>query len=450
MSTSIAVVVFVISLVLMLGATDLLVQGLDHLGVRLSLSEGLLGLLTALGADSPEISSAIVALQGGYHAVGLGVVIGSNLFNLAALLGLGAVLAGRVSVQRASLVVDGGVGLLVTFVMAALILHLAAPALCAIVLLLLLIPYVAALAVSPQRLAKLALPDRWSSRLAATVKAIDEEAAEDPRVSQTGAKRGAVVLIIPALAVIVSGSVGLVQAAVTLATAWRIPEAIVGTVILAGLTSLPNAYAAARLALHGRGAALVSETFNSNTINLVVGLRDTCPGVWSEWCSRQPDTGSPVAAAHDDCGTRLAGSARRSLEIWRVWYHCRLSVVCARPDRLTIPFRCLQRVSRDVSMKAWGVAACYSVGRGKQTGTLQGCVASGPVGYTLGSSSPSRCLTARRFRFPETVSCRSSSYRCVMLVALAWRTPTSLVLLVAFVGRSPCSSPIRLGVPSDL
>ncbi len=45
-----------------------------------------------------------------------------------------------------------------------------------------------------------------------------------------------------------------------------------GTVVLAALTSLPNAYAAARLALQGRGAAVVSETLNSNTINVLAGI----------------------------------------------------------------------------------------------------------------------------------------------------------------------------------
>ncbi len=275
MSAGVAVAVFVVCLAAMLGATDLLVRGLDRLGARLGLSEGLLGLLTALGADAPEISSAIAALQGGHGAVGLGVVLGSNIFNLAALLGLGAVLAGRVRVQRASLALDGGIGLLVTLVIAALVLRLVATALCMILLLLLLAPYVAALATSPQRLAHLALLRRWSEwseRLSLAVDALDHEAAEDPRVGGAAQAMGSVAIIVPALAVIVGGSIGVVQAAVTLAAAWRVPESIVGTLVLASLTSLPNAYAAARLALQGRGVALVSETFNSNTINLVAGI----------------------------------------------------------------------------------------------------------------------------------------------------------------------------------
>jgi Ca2+/Na+ antiporter len=47
---------------------------------------------------------------------------------------------------------------------------------------------------------------------------------------------------------------------------------LLGALALAGLTSVPNAYAAASLALKGHGAAVVSVTLNSNTINLVAGL----------------------------------------------------------------------------------------------------------------------------------------------------------------------------------
>jgi cation:H+ antiporter len=79
-------------------------------------------------------------------------------------------------------------------------------------------------------------------------------------------------LIVVALGVIVAGSIGLVRSTLTLANAWGLPHDLVGVFVLAGLTGLPNAYAAARLALHGRGTEVVSEAFNSNTINLLVGI----------------------------------------------------------------------------------------------------------------------------------------------------------------------------------
>lgn len=42
--------------------------------------------------------------------------------------------------------------------------------------------------------------------------------------------------------------------------------------MLAALTGLPNSITAIRLARKGSGAAAITETFNSNTINILVGL----------------------------------------------------------------------------------------------------------------------------------------------------------------------------------
>jgi Ca2+/Na+ antiporter len=71
---------------------------------------------------------------------------------------------------------------------------------------------------------------------------------------------------------IVAGSAGMVQAALSLGDRWHISRAVLGMLILAPLTSLPNAITAIRLGLARRGAALVGETFNSNTINLAGGV----------------------------------------------------------------------------------------------------------------------------------------------------------------------------------
>jgi cation:H+ antiporter len=82
-----------------------------------------------------------------------------------------------------------------------------------------------------------------------------------------------VLLIIPpALAIIVIGSIGMVHAGIKLGHAAGIPDVLIGTLVLAVVTSLPNAYTGVRLGLARRGSALVSETMNSNTINLVGGL----------------------------------------------------------------------------------------------------------------------------------------------------------------------------------
>src|SRR5215471_9044730 len=103
MTPAAATPLFVASIALMLAASAVFARRLDHIGLRLGLPEAMLGLLTALAADAPEISSAIAALVQGEHGLAVGVVVGSNAFNLAAMLGLSAVVTARVRARHETL-----------------------------------------------------------------------------------------------------------------------------------------------------------------------------------------------------------------------------------------------------------------------------------------------------------------------------------------------------------
>ena len=102
-----AAIVFPAAAVLSLGASALLVSRLERLAKRWQLTEATLGLVVALAADSPEITSAITASAHGQGSIGAGVVLGSNVFNLAALLGLGAIVARRVQLHRKVVTFEG-------------------------------------------------------------------------------------------------------------------------------------------------------------------------------------------------------------------------------------------------------------------------------------------------------------------------------------------------------
>src|SRR5215472_3418096 len=104
MTPAVAAPVFLVSIAVMLLASA-------QVALRLGLPETLLGLLTALAADAPEISSAISALVQNQHAVAVGVVVGSNAFNIAAMLGLSAVVAARVRARHEALELEAFVGL---------------------------------------------------------------------------------------------------------------------------------------------------------------------------------------------------------------------------------------------------------------------------------------------------------------------------------------------------
>ena len=111
MSSPWAAAVFMVAAALSLCASAVLVVRLERVGARLGLSEALLGLVAALAADTPEVTSAVTALAHGQHDVGTGVVLGSNVFNLAALIGLGAVVAGGIKLHRRVVLFEGTVAL---------------------------------------------------------------------------------------------------------------------------------------------------------------------------------------------------------------------------------------------------------------------------------------------------------------------------------------------------
>lgn len=252
MALWLALPLFCASVVVTLAAAALFADRLDHIGPRVGLPEALTGLVTALAADGPEISSALIALAQGNKRVSIGVVLGSNVFNLAAMIGLSAIVAGAVRLGRRGLVIEGSVALLAALFATGVITGVLGAWAATALLLATLVPYLLLIGRGPphagSRLARAAVP------------------SDDPALWRP---IGVAAL---AVALIVAGSLGMVNSAVSIGDRWGIPAAIVGTLILASLTSLPNAFTAVRLGIHRRGAALVSETLNSNTINLAVGV----------------------------------------------------------------------------------------------------------------------------------------------------------------------------------
>jgi cation:H+ antiporter len=277
LSTGIVIGVAVVALAATLGASEVLVRGVGRLARNLGLLGGVVGLIVALGADSPEISSSVSAVAGGSAATAAGVVFGSNVFNIAFLLGGAALAAGEVRIHRSVVVIDAGVAIVVTLAMGLGVLGDIPIAVSWGLMLLVFIPYITFLFLRPTTIAQLPLPSRISTLLVnASREAGEEGMAIEAELEDLPATPGRswlpVALILPALGVIVLGSIALVGSAVTLGHRWRVAGVLIGVVALAAATSLPNAYAAVRLAMDGRGAAVVSATFNSNTLNLVAGI----------------------------------------------------------------------------------------------------------------------------------------------------------------------------------
>jgi cation:H+ antiporter len=264
------ILLFCVAVVVSLAASWLLVSRLERLGERAGFSEAWLGLVAALAADAPEITSAVTALTRGQASVGAGVIIGSNVFNLAALLGLAAVVAGWIGFHRRVVVLSGVPAVWVAAVclltVAAVIGPAAGLALAAVVL----VPYVAVLGMRRARMESLRLPARWRRWLVAAVHEEETELAEAIR-PRPGTWRDAVAAV-AALIAVVGASTVMEVAATAVGRRYAVPDIVTGGLVLAVVTSLPNAVSAVYLARRGRGAAVLSTALNSNAINVVAGL----------------------------------------------------------------------------------------------------------------------------------------------------------------------------------
>ena len=227
-------------------------------------------MLAALAADTPEITAAVTALAGHQSRIGAGVVIGSNVFNLAALLGLSAVLAGEIALHRRVIVMEGVVALWVAAACLAVIVGVLSPAVGLVVVLGVLVPYVSVLGVRRDRLRRIGLPARWVSWLTEAI--VEEELELEVAISPQRGRAGDGIVASVAVLVVVGASLAMEQAASKLGARTAIPEIVVGGLILAGVTSLPNAVAAVYLATRGRGTATLSTAMNSNALNVAAGL----------------------------------------------------------------------------------------------------------------------------------------------------------------------------------
>ena len=270
MTAALEVLVFLVSLAVTLAAAAFFARRLDRIGLRLGLPETLLGLLTALAADAPELASAIAALVKGEHGVGIGVVVGSNVFNLAAMIGVTAIVAGHIRVRREALAIEGAVGLATTLVVAALVAELIGATTAIAIIVVVVVPYLLLLGLGPNGVRHLPLAERGRAFLRRSFGA--EHRPQQPVPHHGEAIFRPALLLVPAVAIIVAGAAGMVESGLRLSDRLDVPRFVTGVLVLAVLTSLPNAFTAARLGRHGRGSAVLSETLNSNTINLVAGI----------------------------------------------------------------------------------------------------------------------------------------------------------------------------------
>jgi cation:H+ antiporter len=260
-----AIGLFITALGLSIVSSAVLGRRLEQLGRRLVFTEALLGIVTALGADAPEIAAAVAALQGGHQNLGLAIVFGSNVFNLAALLGLPAIVARGIGIGHRTLALNGGMSLALGAIVAGQLSGWWSATLAATMTGVVFVPFAFVSALSSDRARRWGLPD-------ALIRVAEDAHQVAVRDEVQGSTWVDVLTLAPSSVSVVLASMWMIRAATSLGARWHVPHVVIGVLVLATLTSVPNAVSAIRLARHGRGAAVIAEAFTSNALNLIAGI----------------------------------------------------------------------------------------------------------------------------------------------------------------------------------
>jgi cation:H+ antiporter len=116
------VIILIISLIIVIKSADVFIENISLIGAVFGVSQILLGVTAAaIGTSLPEFGSALLAILNHSSNMGVGIVVGSNIWNVAGIFGITAAVTGFVKADKKSLNRDGVVavvtGILLLFVM---------------------------------------------------------------------------------------------------------------------------------------------------------------------------------------------------------------------------------------------------------------------------------------------------------------------------------------------
>ena len=91
-------------MIIVIKSADVFVDNIVEIGGALGISQIILGVTaSAIGTSLPEFGSAMIASLTGSTDLGVGTVIGSNIWNIAGILGISAAVAGVIRTNKEGL-----------------------------------------------------------------------------------------------------------------------------------------------------------------------------------------------------------------------------------------------------------------------------------------------------------------------------------------------------------
>jgi len=243
-------------LVMLVAGAELLVRGASRLALRFGISPLVIGLtVVAFGTSSPEMAVSVQSGLGGQADIALGNVVGSNIFNVLAVLGLAALIAPLVVQQQlVRLEVPLVVGLSVMILVMAQDGRIGA---------------LDGLLLVGGLMAYTVVVIRRSRREAAAVQAEYAKEFGDAAAGWLASLPVQIACVIGGLGLLVLGATWMVDSAVSVARALGISDAVIGLTIVAAGTSFPELATSVVAAMRGERDIAVGNVVGSSVFNLL-------------------------------------------------------------------------------------------------------------------------------------------------------------------------------------
>jgi cation:H+ antiporter len=264
-----------ISLIIVIKSADVFVDNIVEIGGALGISQIILGVTaSAIGTSLPEFGSAMIATLTGSADLGVGTVIGSNIWNIAGILGISATVAGVIRTNKEGLTRDWlmmlGTGLILLFFM--LFGDINWPA--AVVMIIAYCFYLWVLIKAQRKHSgEESQKDEKTheEQLKENTLEIDIKQKSDGRPKNAVNKK-TVTYVLIGIAGLIVGCRLLVYSADELGTIFGIPEMIMGLFVLAVGTSIPELVVTLTSAMKGLHDLSIGTVLGSNTFNILIGI----------------------------------------------------------------------------------------------------------------------------------------------------------------------------------
>jgi cation:H+ antiporter len=263
------IAVLVVSLIMVIKSADLFVDNLVEIGGALGISEIILGVTaSAIGTSLPEFGSALIASLSGNTDIGVGCVIGSNIWNIAGILGISATVAGVIGTNKEGLNRDWlmtlGTGLILIFFMLFGDINWIA----ALVMIFAYCIYLWLLIKAQRKHGKNNSNNDSDSNNDLTI----ENHENNKKNKKSAINKKSILYIVLGLAGLIIGCRLLVYSGVELAHIAGIPEMIMGLFTLAIGTSIPELVVTLSSAMKGLHDLSIGTVLGSNTFNILIGI----------------------------------------------------------------------------------------------------------------------------------------------------------------------------------